>query len=185
VNKRAVLVRDRETDRRVARTQRALIQALVDLALKRRYERITIQQILDRADVGRSTFYTHFRSKDDLLLRSFQGMLGQFDHALDAEEGSSGRVAPVRELFAHIGSFRAFHQAMVRARMIDRVHQAGADLLARTIERRLQARPGKVPAAVAAPALAGALFALLRWWLETDTRYTPEDMDAMFHALLG
>ncbi len=180
MNRRAVLVRNRETDRRVARTQRALIQALVDLVLQRRYDRITIQDLLDRADVGRSTFYAHYRSKDDLLLRSFEGMLAQFDGVLDA-----GRVVPVRELFHHIGSFRSFHDALVRAHMIERVYQAGAEVMALTIEKRLAARPGKVPAPVAAPALAGALFALLRWWLETDAPYTAEQMDAMFHALLA
>src|SRR5437867_644732 len=53
-------------DRRVRRTTRALIEALVALVLEKRYDAITIQDLLDRADVGRSTFYAHYRGKDDL-----------------------------------------------------------------------------------------------------------------------
>ncbi|MEM6707029.1 MAG: TetR/AcrR family transcriptional regulator, partial [Acidobacteriota bacterium] len=55
-------------DRRVTRTKRLLRQALMELVREKDYARITVQDILDRADVGRSTFYTHYRDKDDLLL---------------------------------------------------------------------------------------------------------------------
>ena len=63
-------------DRRVRRTRQALTLALIELVLEKRYDAITIQDLLDRADVGRSTFYGHYRGKDDLLLRSFEGLLG-------------------------------------------------------------------------------------------------------------
>lgn len=64
-------------DRRVRRTRRALHQALIGLMLERGYARITVQDILDRADVGRSTFYAHFRNKDDLLVGSSTDYLRQ------------------------------------------------------------------------------------------------------------
>ena len=54
-------------DRRVARSRRALKEALTDLILERGYEAVTVQDVIDRADVGRSTFYAHFLDKDDLL----------------------------------------------------------------------------------------------------------------------
>ncbi|MBO0803611.1 MAG: TetR/AcrR family transcriptional regulator [Nocardiopsaceae bacterium] len=56
------------TDRRVRRTRALLHQALIELILEKGYGRITVQDILDRADVGRSTFYSHYRDKDALLL---------------------------------------------------------------------------------------------------------------------
>ena len=55
-------------DRRVARSRRALKEALTDLILERGYESVTVQDVIDRADVGRSTFYAHFLDKDDLLM---------------------------------------------------------------------------------------------------------------------
>ncbi|MFX0573556.1 TetR/AcrR family transcriptional regulator [Nocardia nepalensis] len=58
------------TDRRVRRTKSLLHRALIELMIECGYDRITLQDILNRADVGRSTFYAHFRDKDDLLLVS-------------------------------------------------------------------------------------------------------------------
>jgi AcrR family transcriptional regulator len=171
-----------ERDRRVRRTQHALTFALVDLALEKRYDAITIQDLLDRADVGRSTFYSHYRGKDDLLLRSFERMLDMLDGALDSEDGSKGRLAPVRELFAHIGEFRQFQLALARAHVMERQFQVGVEHISRTIERRLPAN-SRVPREVMARSLAGSLFSLLRWWIDNDTPYTPEQMDRMFHAL--
>src|SRR6476619_2813789 len=55
-------------DRRVARSRRALKEALTDLILERGYESVTVGDVIDRADVGRSTFYAHFLDKDDLLM---------------------------------------------------------------------------------------------------------------------
>ena len=176
-------------DRRVLRTQRALTQALVELVLAKRYDAITIQNLLDRADVGRSTFYSHYRGKDDLLLKSFEHMLALFDQLLDREEPASRRVAPVRELFRHIGESRSFQQALAKAHVLDRLYQIGINRMSRTIERRLAMvsagpRGASVPSPVKAQALAGALFSLLRWWVDHEGSYTPEQMDAMFHAMV-
>ena len=58
-------------DRRVRRTQELLHRALISLALEKNYDSITIQEILDRADIGRSTFYAHFKGRDELLISVF------------------------------------------------------------------------------------------------------------------
>jgi AcrR family transcriptional regulator len=177
-----------DDDRRVRRTRQALIRALIELVHEKRYDAITIQNLLDRADVGRSTFYAHYRGKDDLLLRSFEGLLQMLDRALDRGGAPGGQLAPVRELFGHIGEMREFHRALVRAHMLDRVYQAGANCLSRTIARRLAAEPGggdKDAAEVAALAhgLAGALFGMLRWWVDNEAPLSPERMDELYHAI--
>ena len=170
------------------RTKEALTQALVNLVLEKRYDAITIQDLLDRADVGRSTFYSHYRGKDDLLLRSFERMIEALDQAMEEGGPGNSRVAPVRELFCHVGTFRAFHSALARAHMLDRLYQAGTSQLSRSIAHRIAALPpGRVGVTVPLPAmaqaLAGALFALLRWWVDCDAAYSPEQMDAMYHAI--
>jgi len=63
---------EKTPDRRVQRTRRLLHKALMSCILEKKYESITVQEILDRADVGRSTFYVHFRDKDELLTNGFQ-----------------------------------------------------------------------------------------------------------------
>ena len=55
-------------DRRVQRTRALLLSALLDLIVEQGYEEITVQDIVDRANVGRSTFYAHFLDKRELLL---------------------------------------------------------------------------------------------------------------------
>jgi AcrR family transcriptional regulator len=171
--------------RLVRRTQQALIGALVSLVLEKRYAAITVQDLLDRADVARSTFYAHYRGKDDLLLRSFEGLIEMLDQEMD-RGGGTGRLAPVRELFQHIGQSRQFHRALARAHLIDRVYQTGTSYLTGTITRRLTAMsPGIDPAALPALAqgLAGALFAMLRWWVDSDAPDSPERMDVLYHSI--
>ncbi|WP_330233680.1 TetR/AcrR family transcriptional regulator [Nocardia sp. NBC_00508] len=87
------------TDRRVRRTRTSLHQALIELMLDRAYDRITVRDILDRADVGRSTFYAHYRDKDDLLLRSSTDYLRAAMDKADAGTDAAEPLAPVRTLF--------------------------------------------------------------------------------------
>jgi hypothetical protein len=72
--------------------------------------------------------------------------------------------------------------------MLDRLYQVGTDHLSNPIERRLASAPRRssgshVPIEVTAHAVAGALFALLRWWVDHDSPHTPEEMDEMYHAI--
>ncbi|WP_324197506.1 TetR/AcrR family transcriptional regulator [Nocardia abscessus] len=86
-------------DRRVRRTRALLHRALIELMVERAYDRITVRDILDRADVGRSTFYAHYRDKDDLLLRSSTDYLRAAMTAAQTDAGASELLAPVRTLF--------------------------------------------------------------------------------------
>jgi AcrR family transcriptional regulator len=64
-------------DRRIQKTLSLLREALVSLIAEKPYDTIVVKEILDRANVGRSTFYTHFCDKDDLLVSGIHDMLGQ------------------------------------------------------------------------------------------------------------
>ncbi|WP_433729121.1 TetR/AcrR family transcriptional regulator [Nocardia sp. CA-129566] len=93
------------TDRRVRRTKSLLHRALIELMIECGYDRITLQDILNRADVGRSTFYAHFRDKDDLLLVSSTEYLraavadaGSAAHDPQVPHGSTP-LAPLYTLF--------------------------------------------------------------------------------------
>src|SRR6202140_3209752 len=89
-------------DRRVRRTRDALGDALITLMQEKPFETITVQQVLDRAGIGRSTFYAHYRDKNDLFLSDLEDFLGSMSTLLLRQREASNRVAPVRELFAHV-----------------------------------------------------------------------------------
>src|SRR5450759_3977791 len=92
----------RRIDRRVRRTRDVLGDALVDLMHEKPFAAITVQQVIDRADVGRSTFYTHYRDKDDLFLSDVEDFFEAISTMLERNCEDSKRVAPVRELFTHV-----------------------------------------------------------------------------------
>ena len=69
-------------DRRIRRTQKSLHQVLISLVLEKDYDLITVQEILDRADVGRPTFYAHFDGKDQLLISGTHELRNTLNAAL-------------------------------------------------------------------------------------------------------
>lgn len=179
----------RAPDRRVVRTQRALGEALVELMLAHDWADISVQRILDRARVGRATFYAHFRGKDDLLLGDVERFWAAMEaHFLRVAPGTT-RVAPVAELFAHVADVARFQDALARAGLQGTVYDLLAGHLARLIERRLaelrpDVRHASLPPAGLARVLAAALLEMLRWWTERVDRPPPREMDARFHELV-
>lgn len=189
MNKSSIIVRKQRQatsqDRRILKTRRALVASMVTLVNEKGYHGFTVSALLERADVGRSTFYNHYRGKDDLLLRSFAGMIRTLDSHLEGRE----RLFPVHEFFTHVGESLGFHHALGRAQMLERLYGAGVDCTAGLIRDRLAliAEDAREPPPVElrARALAGALFALLRWWVESGRPYEAEAMDRHFHRLAG
>ena len=106
-------VSTKQIDRRVRRTRDRLGDAMVDLLQEKPFDTITVQQVLDRAGVGRSTFYTHYRGKEDLFLSDCDEFFEAMATALSRHRDTSERVAPVRELFAHVAEMRTFYSALV------------------------------------------------------------------------
>ena len=98
-----VVMQHRKPDVRVRRTHERLGSALVALIQEKSIDDVTVQEVLDRASVGRSTFYLHFRDKNDLLLSQLEKFLEMMSTALSLRKEKSQRVVPVAEMFAHIG----------------------------------------------------------------------------------
>jgi AcrR family transcriptional regulator len=180
---------DRE-DRRVVRTRQLLREALVSLILERGYEAVTVQDILDRANLGRSTFYAHFRNKDDLMFSGFeQFAIGL--HARTHGAAGEGLAAFTLHLFRHVEEARRLLKALwgrqgSRA-ILKRSEIALSAVLRRQIEQLAQGRPAPavplVPIDIAVHYAASSLMSLITLWLDCDLPYTAEEMDAMYKQL--
>jgi len=177
----------RNRDPRVVRTRDALGDALVDLMHERPFGAITVQQVLDRAHVARSTFYAHYRGKDDLFLSDVDEFFEGMATLLARRREASQRVAPVRELFAHVAEWREFHTALITSGKLHDVQQLGQGHFARAIDRRLAELPaagGLLRRSALAHALAGALLSLLSWWIDHGATGAPAEMDDLYHQIV-
>jgi len=175
------------TDRRVRRTQHALLHALMELVVERGYERVTVQHIIDRADVGRSTFYAHFRDKEDLFLSGFEDELREtFGPAALAVEGEGASVqAPSLRLFQHAARHGDLFRVLARrGGAWPLVRRRMEETLTDVFEQRLrEGPPRELPVEVVARYLASGLLGLLSWWLDDGMRLDAALMDQTFRAL--
>jgi AcrR family transcriptional regulator len=153
------------------------------------FETITVQQVLARAGVGRSTFYAHYRDKDDLFLGDLEEFLEKMSTLILRRHEASNRVAPVRELFAHIADMGPLRGALLAADKHRDFLEMAQEYFARAIDQRL----AKLPAARAiapsrrtplAHAFAGALLSLMSWWLDHGATPAPETMDDLYHQMV-
>lgn len=179
----------RKPDERVKRTCARLGTALIELIVEKPVNDVTVQDVLDRSGVGRSTFYLHFRDKDDLLVSQLEMFLEMMSTALSVRKDKSHRVAPVAEMFAHIGNQNRLYRVLSDSGHLKDFFDLAEGYFARGIERRL-AESGRLKnmpqreLAARASALSGSLLSLLRWWLDRGEKETPEAMDEMFHRMV-
>jgi AcrR family transcriptional regulator len=179
----------RKPDERVRRTHERLGSALVALIQEKSIDDVTVQEVLDRASVGRSTFYLHFRDKNDLLLSQLETFLEMMSTALSTRKEKSLRVVPVAEMFEHIGNQKKVYRALADCGRLNDFFDLAQGYFARGIERRLveSGRLPKLPQrelAARSSALAGSLLSLLRWWLDRGAKEKPRAMDEMFHKMV-
>jgi AcrR family transcriptional regulator len=160
-------------DRRVRRTRRNLTDALIGLIVERGYQAITVQDILDRADVGRSTFYAHFRDKEALLLSCFDDLREDLRRDLDAmTPGVRPRdpAQPSIVLFAHAYRHRRIYQALFGRHggtVVHRhVHALVAAALRAHLARHLAAAGSPIPADAIAEFYTSGLLGVLAWWVD-------------------
>jgi AcrR family transcriptional regulator len=107
--------RRRQVDARIRRTRARLGSALVTLIHEKAFNDVTVHELLDRASVGRSTFYLHFRNKNDLLLSQLETFLDTMSTTLSNRKEESHRVLPVAEMFSHIGGQKLVPTSPVRS----------------------------------------------------------------------
>ncbi|MFG2053305.1 TetR/AcrR family transcriptional regulator [Micromonospora sp. NPDC048930] len=176
-------------DRRVRRSQRLLREALVALIPEKGYDRIRVQDILDRADVGRSTFYAHFRDKDDLLLAGFDDLRTDLRRELDALSPGvpPHPTSPTGVIFAHAYRHRDLYRALCGRRggtVAQRhLYRLVSDLLRDHLRQHIEAARSDLPVEVAAAFYTSAALGLLTWWVDQDFRPGPAALAGIYQRL--
>ena len=183
-------------DRRVQRTIQLLHEALLALIQEKGFEALTVQDILDRADLGRATFYAHFDNKEDLLLSGFEHLRASLrEHqrrALASHTGSDQRLfAFSREIFEHVAAYRNVFRRMMGkpsgALVEQLLHKIMIDLVRDEVCATL---PGAAPVSsqnsIVEPVvqfLAGGLFGLLRPWAQGKLRLSVDEVNTLFRKV--
>jgi AcrR family transcriptional regulator len=183
-----------KAERRGQRTRESLQKALVELISERRYAAITIQDIVDRAQVGRTTFYLHYPSKDDLFMSCHETIVRDFSsgplypHPLSREallspEPSPGTIAAYRHLGEAWARLHSIFQGKDGPLIWRRIRDASAQEIEADLHAALSEADSTIPLDVLANYLAGAQIALVQWWLEKRRPLTPENLAQTFQRL--
>ena len=186
-------MKEKKEDRRISRTRKLMHEALMSLIVEKGYEAITVQDILDRADVGRSTFYAHYRDKDELLLSSFEHLRTLFEQqqqALLASRltGDDPELNFVLELFRlsgqHHNLYKAIAGRQIGEMILKYLQRYLYNMLFGSYTELMKKRKSPpVPIEITTHYLVNSLLSLITWWLDNNMPYPPEKMDEIFRTL--
>lgn len=196
-------MRTKQHDRRVERTRAALKQALYELIDEKGYDQVTVEEITERANLGRATFYLHYRDKEDLLLEDVINLVDQMVEETtgmpwlrwrQAPEGSvpwPNRPPPMVLVFQHVAENAGHYRIILRGqgsytvgeRLREIIIQAIKDVGLVRSQEGFPEREIQVPLDVIANYYTGSVMGLVSWWLENDMPYPPEKMAEYFQRL--
>ena len=190
-------------DRRVRRTRRALRKALSDLMEEKGYDQVTIEELTERADIGRTTFYLHYSAKQDLLLEQFGEMIDQLVAQLSQTPlsawGQEGEIRsvddhpnrPICMIFQHAADNKDLYQIVLRGEGVDQASERLQVIMTNAVNTFLSHKLGqedeqidlKIPIDLFGNYFAGAMLGVIKWWLEADMPYSSEQMEEIFFQL--
>jgi AcrR family transcriptional regulator len=182
VQKRTGAPDRRPPDRRVLRTHRTLPEALIQLIRERGWDEITVQDVCQRADVGRSTFYVHFADKEELLVSGFGDLRKHLRQQVAGEKAKPLGFALA--LFQHAREYQLVYRALLGRRTAQVVYRAFLDVVIDLLSEDVAefASPGPLRDA-AVRYLAGAFWELLQLWATDPNTSSALQVDETFRRL--
>ena len=174
-----------KNDRRSQRTRQALGDALVELMMEKGYDAVSIKDIIDRANVGRSTFYSHYADKDGLFVSQLDRLMDLLSQHVPREHAEANPFFPSLGLFLHIKQQQKLYRILTWGSGADVLTKHLQKSMSEKIEERLMAggQTYEIPVPVIANFLAGSFLSLVKWWLDNKMVYSPEQMEEMFRKL--
>lgn len=180
---------EQKLDRRVQRTRNLLNNALMELIQEKGYDNVTIEDITERANLGRTTFYLHYQGKDDLLLDHHDGFVSQLSldrlsrSQLLGDEPQPEMIAFLQQLSKSGEIYAAFTKAKDAEFIMRNIHERTTLNLRRSLEAAFPGVTPSPPLAVLTQYVVGAQFSLLDWWIKNEAAYEPTQIATMLHQL--
>ena len=194
---------EKKIDRRIQRTRQSLRTALLDLIKEKDYDEISIEDITERADIGRTTFYLHYKDKEDLLMEEFSTIMYERAQVLSeipfsvwlpiSEEDLKKNIAlqPLLLVFEHIYNNSELYNLLLKSanssKIIERIRQISTDAIVKFVETKMETDPipllSEVPIEFFAAFFSGALISIVGWWIKEDMHHSPEEVTNMFRSL--
>lgn len=178
----------RKDDRRIQRTRKALRDALHSLVLDRGYDDLSVQDITDKANLGRATFYLHYREKDELLEDLLRELSDNFNQRYGGKVRFSDRKI-VQTMFEYAENFYDFYRIMmigkggvIGIRKLQVIIRETYTVFLNSLEESVGGKFA-VPRDFLDNFQAGSLMSIVFWWLEQDMPYPPAEMADMVLAL--
>jgi AcrR family transcriptional regulator len=192
----------RSTDRRTNRTRRQLRDALMTLILEKGYDAVTVEDITSRADLGRTTFYLHYRDKEELLLESIDSIANDLKSQVDlkytAPAENNPQKRPIHLAFAHAAENAALYRILLNGegatKTASHLRRFISDNVAEFLLAGINVSNGNLTdqpltldqarnsshLGLVADYFASALLGFMTWWLEADMPYPPDQMADFF-----
>ena len=182
----------RHLDRRVQRTRKSLQDSLMALILEEGYDEISIQDITEKANLGRATFYLHFKDKDELLLEVMNQLIIDFMEQAPQLTEAQWRLEDTKTI-VKLFDFAAAHYDLYRILTIGsggitasrQLHHSIAENIKSFIQAELETLHAQpvLPIDFIANHFSGSLLATIYWWLDNDLPYSAEEMATMFQEV--
>lgn len=175
-------------DRRTRKTRQLLRDTLLTLLKEKRYEEISVQDIIAQADVARSTFYVHYVDKDDLLTGRHGIFAENLGEQMLAHAGESGSAFSSRTWFYHIQAQGDVLKVIAKDSAMDLAMKTLRGIIHDSVQNGMQAHAqmkfASVPLPLIVDYLTDTLMTLIKWWFKDGLKRTPEQMDEMFQQLV-
>jgi len=186
-------MKNRELDRRTQKTNQAIHEALMSLMSKKHYDEITIQNIIDKANIGRSTFYSHYATKDELLFESIEPMLEMVNNCIIKYiecGGMYSEIATVSALFEHLKENSHMLKRLIKAESSTLFFDRIALRCNKQIEKYLSTKlasglTSQIPLSLLTHHISTTMVGLIKWWSNNDMTYSPTEMNQFFHELIS
>lgn len=194
-----------KTDRRIQRTRKALRNALLDLIKNKDYDSISVEEITQQANLGRATFYLHYKDKEDLLVDEFNERVNERAHIISeipfsswlpnlenpSTASESNPAPPLLMAFQHVRNHSDLYRILLKNKKSDRIFERIRKIITGAITDFMQTKVEndpipilfEVPIDLLAAYFSGALLSSVDWWFERDLSHSPEEMARMFQRL--